>query len=101
MAGRRQQKGPSTEELLNKLEQRFNAFQEDHNKELSDMKTGYEVSIEQLKEEYDQKIQKIKEESKEIQSEYVKVVSNLKEEQNNQWDKGRLQLILGSLSQVH
>ena len=48
MAGRRQ-KGPSTEEMLERLEKRFNEFLEEHNREMADMRTGYEVSMEQCK----------------------------------------------------
>ena len=69
MAGRRQ-KGPSTEELLEKLEQRFEAFKEEHNKELEDMKHGYEVSIELIKKEFEEEIRKMRGENEEMRSDH-------------------------------
>ena len=69
MAGRRQ-KGPSTEELLEKLEQRFEAFREEHNKELQDMKHGYEVSIELIKKEFEEEIRKMRGENEEMRSDH-------------------------------
>ena len=77
MAGRRQ-KGPSTEELLEKLEKRFNEFQEEHNRELADMRNGYDVSIEQCKKDCEEEIRKIREEQNETRKEFLSSINSVK-----------------------
>ena len=77
MAGRRQ-KGPSTEELLEKLEKRFNEFQEEHNRELTEMRNGYDVSIEQCKKECEEEIRRMREEQGETRKEYLAAINSVK-----------------------
>ena len=77
MAGRRQ-KGPSTEELLERLEKRFNEFQEEHNRELADMRTGYEVSIEQCKNDCDEEMRKMRKEQEESRKDHLAAINSLK-----------------------
>ena len=77
MAGRRQ-KGPSTEELLEKLEKRFNEFQEEHNRELTEMRNGYDVSIEQCKKECEEEIRRMREEHGETRKEYLAAINSVK-----------------------
>ena len=77
MAGRRQ-KGPSTEEMLEKLEKRFNEFQEEHNRELADMRAGYDVSLEQCKKECEEEIRKMKEENGETRKDYLAAITSVK-----------------------
>ena len=77
MAGRRQ-KGPSTEELLERLEKRFTEFQEQHNVELADLRTGYEASLEQYKTDFEEELRKIREEQGQTRKEYLTAITSVK-----------------------
>ena len=92
MAGRRQ-KGPSTEELLERLEDRFNTFKEEHKKELEEMKNNYEVCMEQVKKDFDKEIKSLKSEAEVLRSEQRREVIAVKEEQEEQWGKMKGEII--------
>ena len=77
MAGRRQ-KGPSTEELLERLEKRFTDFQEEHTRELADLRNGHEVSLEQCKTDCEDEIRKIREELGENRKDHLAAVNSVK-----------------------
>ena len=92
MAGRRQ-KGPSTEELLERLEDRFNTFKEEHKKELEEIKNNYEVCMEQVKKDFDKEIKSLKSEAEVLRSEQRREVIAVKEEQEEQWGKMKGEII--------
>ena len=77
MAGRRQ-KGPSTEEMLERLEKRFNEFLEEHKRELADMRSGYEVSIEQCKAQCEEEMRKMREEQEESKKYHLAAINSVK-----------------------
>ena len=77
MAGRRQ-KGPSTEELLERLEKRFTEFQEQHNAELADLRAGYDVSLEQCKTDFEEELRKMREEQSQTRKEYLTAITSVK-----------------------
>ena len=77
MAGRRQ-KGPSTEEMLERLEKRFNEFLEEHKRELADMRSGYEVSIEQCKAQCEEEMRKMREEQEESKKYHLAAITSVK-----------------------
>ena len=77
MAGRRQ-KGPSTEELLERLEKRFTEFLEEHNREMADMRAGYEVSMEQCKTHCEEQMRKMREEQEETKKDHLAAINTVK-----------------------
>lgn len=77
MAGRRQ-KGPSTEEMLERLEKRFNEFQEEHSRELADLRNGYDVSLEQCKKDCEEEIRKMREEHGEMRKDHLAAIDSVK-----------------------
>ena len=49
----RRQKGPTPEEMIEKLEESFNAFKEDYTKQLEEVKNDNSIAIAELKDEHD------------------------------------------------
>ena len=92
MASRRQ-KGPSAEEQIEKLEKKFNVFEEEHRKELELIKNDHEVSIAQLRYEYEEEIKKLQDEIKKSKDEYNLSLESLKNDQSKQWDSIKLEII--------
>ena len=92
MASRRQ-KGPSTEELLDKLEKRFTEFQEENRKELEAIKSDYEVTIAQLRSDYEEEIRKLKEENEKSKSEYNEMFVKVKQDNTEQWNEVKKEII--------
>ena len=83
----RRPKGPTTEELLEKLEKRFTEFEEEHNKQIETLKNDHEVSLQQLRTDHEEEIKKLKEDIKTVESEQKEVIENLKVEINNEFQK--------------
>ena len=89
----RRQKGPTTEELLEKLEKRFNEYQEEISKELETIKTDHEVTIQQLKSDHEQELTILKDDIQKFKSDHVDSISQLKKENSSEVDKIRVEFV--------
>lgn len=89
----RRAKGPTPEELIEKLQADFDAWKEESTEKVEEVRKEGQEQLESLKQEYEGKLEAVKEEQARGQKEYEARLVEVKEEQENQWGELRVEIV--------
>ena len=81
----RRAKGPTPEELIEKLQKDFEAFKEESKERTDEIERKSEEQIELVKDEYEKKLTTLKEEHEEAEKKHEHMVEELRSGQEKLW----------------
>ena len=89
----RRSKGPTPEELIEKLQKDFEAFKEESKERTDEIERKSEEQIELVKDEYEKKLTTLKEEHEEAEKKHEHMVEELRSGQEKLWNELKEEIV--------
>ena len=89
----RRAKGPTPEELIEKLQKDFEAFKEESKERTDEIERKSEEQIELVKDEYEKKIAALKEDHEEAEKKHEHMVEELRSGQEKLWNELKEEIV--------
>ena len=89
----RRAKGPTPEELIEKLQKDFEAFKEESKERTDEIERKSEEQIELVKDEYEKKIAVLKEEHEKAETKHEHLVEELRAGQEKLWNELKEEIV--------
>ena len=89
----RRAKGPTPEELIEKLQKDFEAFKEESKERADEIERKSEEQIELVKDEYEKKLAALKEEHEEAEKKHEHMVDELRAGQEKLWNELKEEIV--------
>ena len=89
----RRAKGPTPEELIEKLQNDFEAFKEESKERTDEIERKGEEQIELVKDEYEKKLTTLKEEHEEAEKKHEHMVEELRSGQEKLWNELKEEIV--------
>ena len=89
----RRAKGPTPEELIEKLQKDFEAFKEESKERTDELERQSEEQIELVKDEYEKKLAALKEEYEEAKKKHEYMVEELRAGQEKLWNELKEEIV--------
>ena len=89
----RRPKGPTPEELIEKLQTEFEAFKEESKEKTDEIERKGEEKLENLREEYEKKLSTLKEEHDEAEKKHERLLEEVRECQEKLWSELKEEIV--------
>ena len=89
----RRPKGPTPEELIEKLQKEFEAFKEETKEKSEEIERKGEEQLQNLREEYEKKLADLKEEHEEAEKKHERMLEEVKECQEKLWSELKEEIV--------